>query len=271
MRKLVLVVLLAGCFITGSLLIHGCTQSTPPPALITPLTAIDTGPAENGIVTSSTVTFAFHGNADVDTFQYRIDAAAGDPWQSTRQTSLTFNYLDEGQHLFELRGVNRNNFYTERTFQNRTFVVDAVKGQSAMFYPLRKTVGNGQSFLYDIKAEEVDQLYAAKLTIDFNHAIVEVDSIQFGPFVRSSGGDALNFPSVNSIDNTFGSIIVNMVVVGGHPKGITGSGIIARLYCRSLAVGDCDFTFNAAGSALRDTLNAAITINSLVNGKVSVK
>ena len=245
-----------------------CEQTVSPPP-VAPATTITAGPAAGETVTVDSVVFRWTATGDVGAYSYRFDTELWSDW--TASTSATFGFLDEGSHTFSVRGRHTNGVTVEQSPPSRTFTVDAVKGQSAMFLPRLKVVSNGQSFTYDVKAEEVAGLLAAKLSIGYNKNVMRIDSIQFGSLVTVNGGNAVQFSSLNSVDNVNGKAIINLAIAGGSPRGITGSGVIATLFCRAIAAGRIDITFDRSGTEYRDAANAQISIRDLINGRLEVQ
>ena len=247
-----------------------CDQlpSPPAPAPIT-VTTIVSGPAENAVLAVPVVTFRWVGTENALLFQYQIDNGAWSAWGT--DDSVRFDYLDEGAHRFAVRSQHRNGITIEEHFPARNFTVDAVHGPAVMFQPRLKTVSAGAAFVYDIRAEEVTNLFAARLTFHFSPGAIRIDSVQAGDFVKSNGGRALQFPDLNTIDNINGLVTVNLVVTGGTPAGITGSGAIARLFGKGLTAQTDSLYFTSAVTSYRDTANAAIPIVQMVAGKLVVR
>jgi hypothetical protein len=233
---------------------------------IPPRTTIIAGPQNNQTITTDSITIRWQGNEDAVLFCYKLDT---EPWSAwTTGTSALLDYLDEGTHTILIKSKHRNTTTEESTPQLITFVVDAVKGPSAMFLPRRKFVNAGDAFSYDVRAEEVSILYGARLAIRYNPAIVLIDSIEAGPMMQGNGGSAILLPT---IDNKTSTALVDIAVVGRKPKGVSGSGILATLRCRALTTGSVDFTFSSSESSYRDTTNTPIPIRDLVPGKVVVR
>jgi hypothetical protein len=234
------------------------------PEFVAPRTYITEAPDSLRPVAVPYVTFQWRRNPVVGSYFVHFDSKPG--WW-TSDTSATFDFLDEGSHTFTIYSTNEGGCVIEKPAVVKTFTVDAVHGPSVMFFPRLKTVSAGETFTYDIKAEEVSGLFGAKLSISYSASIVTVDSVQTGSYVQSGGGDAIVF---SSSDNASGKAVINLVVVGGNPKGITGSGVIVTLICRAAANGTADFSFDRAQTTYRDTTNVDIPIRDLVDGRVVV-
>jgi len=237
------------------------------PDFVWPLTKIEEGPSESSTWTSSSVSFRWSGNKEVGSYSYKHDA---DPWSTFGpDTGTTLTFLDEGPHTFTVKARHINGVTEEGDPPKRTFTVDAVQGPAVMFLPRLKTVSWNQSFTYDIKAEQVSGLLGCKLAFTYNKNAVRIDSAQAGLFLRSNGGSPS--PVLSTIDNANGKATFELVVLGGKPKGVSGTGVLATVYCHALSSGSVDISFVAGETAFRDTVNAPVTIKELVNGRVTVR
>jgi hypothetical protein len=67
-----------------------------------PQTTITSGPSEEAVVDTHTVTFMWIGNQEGMDFTYRLYEGDWSAWSS--DTSVTYAYLDEGDYLFEVKG-----------------------------------------------------------------------------------------------------------------------------------------------------------------------
>jgi hypothetical protein len=62
-----------------------------------------------------------------------------------------------------------------------------------------------------------------------------------------------------------GTIEVNMATATGSPPGVSGSGVVLIITFQVKSIRESTVSFDAALTRLRDHLNQAITINSLVS------
>jgi hypothetical protein len=253
----------------------GCEQISSPESIfdnpvdtlsssfLKPATIILSGPTQGQTVAASTISFTWQGNKDIKDYSYSYDAVGWSAWNY--QTTVTLEYLDEGSHFFSVRARHRNEVTIEDSPPKIYYVVDAVKGPSAMFFPRRIFINAGTTFNYDVYAEEVNSLYGASLTINYNPAIIQIDTIHAGSLI---GGNAILLPTIN---NTAGTAIIDIATVGRRPKGVSGSGSLFILYCHALLAGTADLTFSRGECIYRDTTNTSINILDLVSGKVVVR
>jgi hypothetical protein len=272
------IVLAALCCVVLSLFLLGCEQPTAPSEVLSnpldtlssafnkPVATITGGPSESQTITVSSVTFTWSGNIDAKEYSYNFDASGWLAWSS--QTSVSLDYLDEGQHSFSVRARHRNGTTIEQNPPQVNFTVDAVKGPSLMFNPRRIVASRGQTFTYDIKAEEVSLIYGAKMLIQYDPSIVNVTSIIAGAMMTGNSGTAIILPT---IDLTAHTITIEIATVGRIPKGVSGSGVIATLQCIARTSGNAIFQFDNSQTLFRDTLNMPITPNALVQGRVEIQ
>jgi len=273
-------IFLIGAFflLANAVYFSGCSSPLPPEEIfqnpvdtastifILPRTSILAGPQNGQTITNDSITIRWQGNTDAVLFSYKVDTDAWSAWSSA--TSTVLDYLDEGSHTLIVKAQHRNKTTEETNPSSVTFIVDAVKGPSAMFYPRRIFVNAGAAFTYNVYAEEVNLLYGARMAIHYDPALVTIDTIQAGALMQGNGSSALLIPT---IDNSTGIAFVDVATVGHKPKGVSGSGTLAILRCHALTAGSVDFTFSKTDCSYRDTTNASITIRDLIAGKVVVK
>jgi hypothetical protein len=231
---------------------------------VAPETTITTGPAEGSTVGTSEVTLAWSGNRSGMLFQGRLNGSAWTPWSSA--TSIILRYLDEGDYTFEVRagypsGTAADPSDFDETPASRSFTVDAVHGSSLRLSPLVQQVDSDASFQVELIAEEVSDLMLVATILHFDAAHLRVLSLAEGPFLTSTGG---SIASYNGFDNVAGTIEINMATATGSPPGITGSGVVLTITFQVKTAMESSVTFDAALTRLRDHINQAITIGSLV-------
>jgi hypothetical protein len=271
------IVLCVLCLVVMGVLLPGCDQPSAPSVVlinpldslssvfIKPVSTISGGPTELQTITVSSVTFTWAGTVDVLDYSYEYDAGNWLGWSS--QTSVTLDYLDEGQHSFAVRARHRNGKNIELNPPHINFTVDAVKGPSLMFLPRRKYALQGQAFTYDIKAEEVSFIYGTKISIQYDPSHVNVTGVLTGALINANGSSII-LPTIDSIAHT---ITIELATIGRSPKGVSGSGVLATLLCYAKISGTTLFSFNSSQTLLRDTLNVPITPNTLVQGRVEIQ
>jgi hypothetical protein len=259
----------------ASVLLYSCSAPTTPidqiknpldttnSSFTAPITTILSGPDGSSVIESATVIYEWRGNADVQSYSYKLDSNQWSEWIA--QTSITIEYLDEGSHTFTVRALHRNKVTTEQNPPSRTFTVDAVRGSSVMFYPRLKQARVNEQFQYDIKLEEFEQIIGLRTALSWDHAGYILDSVSTRSYASSNGGVPVLFSTVYQAQQ---QASIDLGILGGRPKGISGTGIVLTLYGRMAAAGVANISFQPASSASRDTANQSRTIRELVGGKV---
>lgn len=100
---------------------------------IAPQTTINSGP--NGIINTDSATFSFSSNdgagSGASEYLYMLDGVAG--WMSTNSTSVTFNNLSQGTHIFEVKAKDAaGNVGGEATQDERIFQVDSIAPETTI-------------------------------------------------------------------------------------------------------------------------------------------
>lgn len=260
-----------------SLLLLGCNlvqEDAPPfdnpldpddPAFIPPETYIVSGPSEGETVNDHTVTIYWSGNAGVTAYSYQLNGGGWSSWLS--DSSVTLSELDDGDYVFEVKG--RYHITAEdETPEKRDFTIDAVQGPALKFFPRKVTMSQGTSFSLDLMTEDVTDVTAIYAEVQYNANILKLDSYS----VLSDIGDYLvtNGGTVSRItENTSGSLKLNLVIVGGVPKGISGSGAVARLNFTVTGTNSTQVKLSNACTLIDKNLND-IALNQRVDCSVEV-
>ncbi|MFH0989403.1 MAG: cohesin domain-containing protein [bacterium] len=229
---------------------------------VPPQITILNGPASGSTINFSAVTFIWKGTKNVTEYWYQFDSDLVSGW--VKDTIVTKDFLDEGIHTLKLK-CRINNQVEEQAIQTCSFTVDAVKGPAFMFFPRKKTVAIGQSFSYEIKAEEVTGFMGCKLVVKYDPTKIRVDSIQAGSYIQSNGASYLAFPSI--VDPVAGKASLDLVRLGGNPKSLTGTGTIAILFGCMQSNSPVDITFLSSETVYRDVDNKTVQV-LLVDGRV---
>lgn len=100
------------------------STSAPPPDTTPPVTTLDTGPAANSTVTSSSVTFTFHAD-EASTFQCAYDGGSFSPCSTPGPgtTGSDTRTLANGLHTFSVRATDSAN-NVDASPETRTFTVN---------------------------------------------------------------------------------------------------------------------------------------------------
>lgn len=135
-----------------------------------------------------------------------------------------------------------------------------------MFWPRVKNVKAANVFFtYEIKAEEVTALMGITGTVTYATGSIVIDSVSAAGLTSVGGRQPILFFSV---DQATGRAQWDLVVAGGAPKGMWGSGTCIVLHGRATSAGTTTLTFLSSATSFRDTNNTPISVNKLVEGKV---
>lgn len=266
MNKKILVVI----SFTLILIFMGCTTTPEEPEWNNPVdpvlppytppeTYITSGPAELSEVGTHTVTFAFRGNENITEFSYKIDSQDWSPWQI--DTVATLDYMDEGEHIFQVKG--RYNVEEEdKSPDSRTFIVNAVKGPALMFFPRKIIVAINRTFTIDIFAEEVSNMMGVYIEIPLNGLPLELIGYQVyddsGDFLLKNGGELLTLDDTN-----YDTLKINLALSTADPAGIEGTGKLVELEVRFNGSESIEMPFSP-NCEMQDSEIQKIEINELV-------
>jgi hypothetical protein len=196
-------------------------------------------PVENSILSSNSVVFVWRGSDD--NFQYRFrlvelnDENPSDyiDWSNfSKESEIEFINLNEGTYQFQLEAKNKN-FNTTLT---RKFSVDAIKGPTLSFNKIITISNIGVSDSVSIWMEDIQELAAFKVAVDFNPNILIFDGVSAGKTVINSNFYQLIVPnfslqSVKDDVNRTGRLIVNSAFLKTDlsDEFLSGSGRILNI------------------------------------------
>ena len=191
------------------------------PDYVDPEAEIISGPAEGEIVESTSVTLVWEGNESATEYRYKFDSPNWSDWNAA--TSHTFDYLDEGNHSFEIQAKSVNG--DEQPGSTLLdFEVDAVSGPAAIINPYRQFGNPGDTLTYQIIAEEVTNLFAIECAVSINEDYLELSEVINGEVLTQWGGEALLIQEM-----TLSSLSLSMVAVEGTGSPFSGTTSIATL------------------------------------------
>ena len=224
-----------------------------------PTVTFISGPDDGETITTSDVTFVWDGNDLITEYRTKYNNDSWAEWSN--ETSVTFQYLDEGSYSFSIQGrystgdtsaVIANNFY-----------VDAVQGPALMFYPRARFSNGGWNVTFQILAEEVTSLTAAQFNVTFDPDKLEIISVIQGSLLQLSGESIFNV----EFDNETGSLSVITAALGGDLPSADGTGALLELVLAIKATGTSILEFDGT-ELFRDPDNNDITILEKVDGMV---
>ena len=224
-----------------------------------PEVEITQGPDEGTALGVDEAAFQFRAlNASGNTeFSTKLDDGEWTDWGAA--TAVEYEYLEEsslvGAHLFQVR-VRADAGESEVLL--RTFEVDAVQGPALRLSPKAATVNSGQTVEVLVVTEEVADVLAVRVVVDFDAGELELQQVEAVDSFLGQQGGTLVAPEPE-IDNAGGRLDLAIGVAGGSRAGVSGTGVVARLRFRTKTSGVAEISLGA-DSALRDPDNSPISI-----------
>lgn len=235
------------------------------PGYVPPVVTLISPIEDNGVLQSDSVEFAWFGNKPELLFSYKITGQAWSPWQP--DTSITYRGLNEGANEFSVTGKYYN-IVTDETETTVHFTVDDISGPAIWLKPRLQTISNTQAAIIDIMLEDVSDLMVMSIKINYNPSEASVWGITVfdgdRSFLKITGA---TITSATNID-TIGTITLDLLVTGGEPFGISGSGAIARILFNAFT--NTILTIQPT-SILRDINNEVIVIQETVSAEVEMR
>jgi len=186
------------------------------------------GPRDNETVYSSSVTFKYEGTQSVNEYSFNLDNTGWSDW--TSYNSVTFDFLAEGPHTFELKVRDFDYNESPNTLYSN-FTVDAISGPAIYLSPQQQELYSGDYFTVTVMAEEVSDLMGITIPIQFDSYEVILNSYTIfdysDSFLCSNGGDVIAI--VDTLPS-WDTLTFNLAVVDGSPEGVTGSGALLELH-----------------------------------------
>jgi len=126
-----------------------------------------------------------------------------------------------------------------------------------------KSVSVGDVFEVRVEIEAVKSVHNVPVTLSFDGALLEVQSIEDGGFM-GSGQDVVFMAD----SHLAGTVVLGVSLLGDGADGVTGSGIVARITMKAVASGDARIRFEK-GKPLNENLKA-VTPNSRSEVKIEI-
>ena len=218
------------------------------PDFVNPETTITNTDLDGSTLNTSTVTITFAGNDLVVAYAYRIDGDlayvdSGEYSDWTSSTSVTYDYLDEGDYTFSVKSRYASGDEDE-TPATASFSVDMVGEKGIRVYPLLVSVGapwlTSQHSNVNIYSEAVTDLVFFSFQIQFNPSIlsVDVEDIVRGSLISGIAEYAFLPKEISA-----GLIKVSFTAL--ESAGVSGTGSLVILSCVA----------NRAGSSTLQIIN----------------
>ena len=208
------------------------------PDFVEPETVITVDNLEGTTLDTSTVTITFAGNDGVVEYAYKLSDGNWSAWSA--DTSATLNYIDDGDHVFSVKGRYMPGVEDE-TPATVNFSVDMVEGPGIRVYSLLTEMSVDSIENVSIYAEEVEGLVVAKFQVKYNASMLSLDTDAV-----SKGEMFLGVTDILFFTEEIGSglLDVNLSVLGHD--GVSGTGELIRL----------PFIPKATGTSTIEILNA---------------
>ena len=208
------------------------------PDFTDPETFITVDDLEGTTLDTSTVTITFAGNDGVVEYAYKLSDGNWSAWSA--DTSATLSYIDDGDHVFSVKGRYIPGVEDE-TPATVNFSVDMVDGPGIRVYSLLTEMNVDSIKNVSIYAEEVEGLVVAKFQVKYNASMLSLDTDAV-----SKGEMFLGVTDILFFTEEIGSglLDVNLSVLG-H-EGVSGTGELVRL----------PFIPKATGTSTIEILNA---------------
>lgn len=221
-------------FLTISCNGGGTTEA--PPAFVQFIQA----PDENAVLTQNRVIFVWRSSDNNFQFRYRLLELNDEnlsnyiDWSNySTDTEIEFTELNEGKYQFQLEAKSKN--YTATL--TRRFYVDAIRGPVLTFNKLSTTSSVGVLDSVSVWMEDIQDLAAFKVSIDFNPNIITFEGVSVGQAAINSNLYQLIVPNLNNIEmrnevNRTGRIIINSAFLKSDAAtsySVSGSGRILSI------------------------------------------
>lgn len=247
------------CFVLSMCIGTGCRKDAPN-GFEPPETQI-ISPGDGDTLTDAQITFEWQGFDNAVSYRYKLDNENWSPW--TAQTTQTL-VLDEGMHGFTVTSRNELN-REDPTPDSITFTVDAIAGPALWIKPRESQVTVSASCSLFVWIEDIQHLMLGSVELIYDNSVLRINSIELDTSLLTSNGGTVQF--IPEFHDTMQVAKATFGIVGGSPKGVSGSGPLFMVVCL-LKSADTSMVDFSAVSEVRDTLNMVIPLTEMLSGTV---
>ncbi|NQV38026.1 MAG: hypothetical protein HQ509_08495 [Candidatus Marinimicrobia bacterium] len=244
-----------------------CTQDFSPdnpldpenPDYLAPIVSITSGPADGDTLGTTTAVFQFEGNQTAMLYRTKLNLYPWSEWKLNQ--SVTFEYLDEGNHQFSLQ----TKYTTGDTsvVLSIHFTVDALLENSIWLSPGEVKLIDNHPIQISVRLDEWSLPFVmGSVAIEINPAIMQFDSVEAG----SLATNGLPFLLWQAESENEGVVHIDFSVLDNNGDAIDGSGELLCLYFSVLSTSFQEefISLNGGqnGTILRDANNDSISISN---------
>jgi len=247
-----------------------------------PSVKLISAPSENETLTTSTVSFSWEGNSDINLFRYKLvgyrdnEEIVYQDWTDwSKSKSVTFDYLDDIRYVFMLQTKYEDrNDISELT---RSFRVDWIKGPTLKFFRLKNELLSGGEFNVEVWLEDVQSFKSGSFKVRFNKNALRFIGVQKGKFAQEKRLEQVIVPDFGVqkvIDeaNNKGEVEITTGVMLSSPTDLpylSGSGDIVVLKFRAISSGQ--YFLDLSDVNILDYNGGQVSTQETKRGVVNVK
>ena len=213
-------------------------------------------PQEGDTMTIANVECRWRGLDNAKEFAYRLDDA---PWSSWGGDTTKRFILDEGEHQLIVKA--RNEFKREDPSPaSVNFFIDAVKGPSLWIKSRKIEVSTGGTCSLKVYAEDIENLMLANLELLYDNTKIRINNVSKDTLFLEKNGASVQM--ISEYNDTSNILSVNIGLVGGQHKGVSGSGPLFTVGILVISADSTEVLFSPQ-TELRDTLNNNIILTGM--------